>query len=228
MSGRRLDISTRPELMFGSVEWTATAEYCSRAAVGCRYLFAIDVSHGAVQSGMVETVVEGIRQLLYGSASAAYPFAGAGMQRNTRIGIMTFDSTLHYYNLHAALETPQMVIQADANEVFSPLSSGLFVDPVQSRRVIEGLLDSLPSLFSGEAVSVCGAAAQSCLESLKETGGKVLLFQAVLPTAGPGALVVREDAKILGLFFLIKEPTRNARCMSHTTISGVNWVKTLP
>lgn len=55
------------------------------------YLFAIDVSFHSVQSGVLLSCIEGLRYLLYGGSET--------IDKNAKIGIMTFDKTLHFHNL---------------------------------------------------------------------------------------------------------------------------------
>ncbi|KAJ3125731.1 Protein transport protein Sec24C [Nowakowskiella sp. JEL0407] len=194
MNGRRVDIDRHPELMFGTVEFVATKEYCARPPEPASYIFAIDVSWTAVQSGMLRTAVEALKNFLYGN-----PERG-GLPPSCRIGIMTYDSTIHFYNLRSNLEQPLMLVVCDIAEVFVPLSEGLLVDPVESRTVIENLLDSLPTMFENNRATqpVLGALVQAATLALKQKGGKLSIFHTVLPTTGPGALKPREDPKILG------------------------------
>ncbi|CAG8719921.1 5381_t:CDS:2, partial [Racocetra fulgida] len=113
-----------------------------------------------------------------------------------KIGIITFDKDIHFYNLQ--LEQAQMLVVSDINDVFVPLSSGLLVDPTQSRLVIEGLLDSLPAMFAENKIiePVLGAVVKAVHMALNETGGKLLIFQTALPTLGPGSIRHREDSKL--------------------------------
>lgn len=45
------DPSRRPEVRFGTVEYTATADYMARPPQPAVYLFLLDVSHNAIQTG---------------------------------------------------------------------------------------------------------------------------------------------------------------------------------
>ena len=45
------DPSRRPEVRFGTVEYTATADYMARPPQPAMYLFLLDVSHNAIQTG---------------------------------------------------------------------------------------------------------------------------------------------------------------------------------
>ncbi len=50
------DPSRRPEVRFGTVEYTATADYMARPPQPAMYLFLLDVSHNAIQTG--EYIIE--------------------------------------------------------------------------------------------------------------------------------------------------------------------------
>lgn len=56
-TGRRVDLDQRPELIKGSVEFIAPAEYMVRPPMPPLYFFLIDVSISAVQSGMLEVTI---------------------------------------------------------------------------------------------------------------------------------------------------------------------------
>lgn len=66
-----------------------------------RYFFAIDVSHTAVQSGSLPIICAAIKDSL-----ETLP----GNER-TQVGFLTFDSTLHFYNLKSSLSQPQMLVR---------------------------------------------------------------------------------------------------------------------
>ncbi|KAI9097181.1 Sec23/Sec24 trunk domain-containing protein [Phlyctochytrium arcticum] len=193
MSGRRQDISRRPELRKGTVEFVATKEYCAHPAKPASYVLAIDVSWNAIQSGMLTAAIHGIRELLLDDSSQSLP-------PGTKVGIITFDKSVHFYNLKPTLEQPQMLVVPDVGDMFVPLNEGFLVDPKESRAVIENLLDTLPTIFEGNRTSepALGAAVQAAQAALVGYGGKLTIFQTMLPTFGPGALKSREDQKLLG------------------------------
>ncbi|KAI8824197.1 Sec23/Sec24 trunk domain-containing protein [Fimicolochytrium jonesii] len=192
MSGRRMDLMRRPELRKGTIEFVASKEYCARPPVPVSYVFAIDVSWNAIQSGILKRAVEAIKQLLYHDERT--------LPQKAKVGIMTFDRAVHFYNLTPGLEQPQMLVVSDVADVFVPLNEGFLVDPRESRHVIENLLDTLPTIFEGNRTSepVLGAAVQAAFMALKDRGGKLSVFQTMLPTFGPGQLKSREDPKLFG------------------------------
>lgn len=88
-NGRRRDADERPELSCGSVEYVAPTEYMVRPPMPPVYFFLIDVSIAAVKCGMLKVAVETIKASL--DKLPGHP--------RTQIGFVTFDSTLHFYNL---------------------------------------------------------------------------------------------------------------------------------
>ncbi|CAG8524509.1 10789_t:CDS:10 [Ambispora leptoticha] len=190
MSGRRADLDQRPELKFGTVEFTAPKEYWARPPSPVSHIFAIDVSWNAIKSGMLVKCVEAIQDILYNTPNS--------IPQGGKIGIITFDKDIHFYNLTSTIEQAQMLVVPDINDVFVPLHSGLLVDPIESREVIKGLLNSLPTMFAENKTSesVLGSVVKASLAALNETGGKVLVFQTSLPISGPGAIRHRDDPKL--------------------------------
>jgi protein transport protein SEC24 len=64
-----------------------------------------------------------------------------------RTGFITFDSSIHFYNLKASLKAPQMLVVSDISDVIMPSPEDLLVNLQDSREVVEALLDSLPAMF---------------------------------------------------------------------------------
>ncbi|SPO32353.1 related to Protein transport protein Sec24C [Ustilago trichophora] len=184
-----------------------------RAPRPLTYFFAIDVSYSAVRSGALASSVEAIRETLYGpKASSAdqgtngAPDAdastgpGFGLVEGARVAILTFDRALHFYNLSAELDQAQMLVVGDIDEPFVPISEGLLADAWESRHLIEGLLDNLPTMFADSMVgdAALGAAVRGAQAALSTIGGQVNIFLSTIPTVGPGALKHREDTKLYG------------------------------
>lgn len=92
------------------------------------------------------------------------------------------------------------MVMPDIEDPFVPLSEGLFVNPYESRAVIEPLLDSIPSLFAQikNPEPALLPTLHAALGALEKTGGKIICSLSSLPTWGPGRLFLREDTKVLG------------------------------
>ncbi|KAJ1853413.1 COPII coat Sec23p-Sfb3p heterodimer component [Coemansia sp. RSA 1822] len=189
MVGRRLDREARPELHNGSVDFVATKDFVTRDPQPATFVFAIDVTWNAVQSSMVAQAAAAIKDTLYG---------GPGLPLGAKVAIITYDRSAHFYSLSPSLDQAQMMVVPDINDMFVPINEGFAVDPLESRHVIEGLLDSLPSMFAQNrtAEPVFGAVVQAVHEALRGRGGKLFAFQTALPTFGPGSLKQRDDPKL--------------------------------
>jgi len=202
-SGARVDRMERPELMLGTVEFTVPKEYWSKEPVGLRYLFLIDISQEATNRGLLAATCQGILNALYGPDPAdeeegdADQPAAPRLPTGSKIGIVTFDKEIQFYNLSAGLTSAQMMVMPDLEDPFVALASGLFVDPIESKTVITSLLKALPNMFTitkspePALLPVLNAA----LAALSATGGKILCSLSTLPTFGPGKLIMRDDGK---------------------------------
>lgn len=204
-SGIRVDRMQRLELMMGTVEYLVPKEYWAKEPVGLRWLFLIDVTQEAVNRNFITAVCEGIMDALYGSGddpanglqTGEEVAASRSLPSETRIGIVTFDKEVHFYNLSARLEQAQMMVMTDLEDPFVPLSEGLFVDPYESKDVISSLLSQLPTLFSNikNPEPALLPTLNAALAALSATGGKIVCSLSTLPTWGPGRLILRDDGK---------------------------------
>ncbi|KAJ5211843.1 uncharacterized protein N7498_003489 [Penicillium cinerascens] len=204
-TGARVDRMQRPELMMGTVEFLVPKEYWNKEPVGLQTLFLIDVSRESIHRGFLKGVCEGIAEALYGEDRAADGTEGdeatsRKIPAGAKVGIVTFDKEVHFYNLTASLGQAQMMVMTDLEEPFVPLSEGLFVDPYESKSVITSLLHRIPALFQHikNPDPALLPALNAALSALQPTGGRVVCSVASLPTWGPGHLSIREDPKIHG------------------------------
>jgi len=188
--GRRRDHAERYELNSGTVEFVAPADYMVRPPQPPAFVFLIDVSGRSVQSGMLNCVCASIKANL-----AKLP----GGSR-TQIGFVTFDSSLHFYSLKSSLSEPQMLCVSDLDEPFLPLPSELVVNLDESRHLVEALLDKLPAMFGNNLNpdAALAPALQAASAMMQHIGGKLMLFQAILPTLGRQTVRPREDTKAIG------------------------------
>ena len=204
-SGVRVDRMQRSELMMGTVEFLVPKEYWAKEPVDLRRLFLIDVSQEAVNRNFLSSVCEGILSALYEDVEDEHNGAQGGEEDPTarrdliswKVGIVTFDKEVHFYNLSARLEQAQMMVMTDLEDPFVPLSEGLFVDPYESKSVIKSLLAQLPALFSlvKNPEPALLPTLNAAIAALSSTGGKIICSLAALPTWGPGRLFLRDDGK---------------------------------
>ncbi|KOS17755.1 Uncharacterized protein ESCO_002794 [Escovopsis weberi] len=196
--GVRLDRDQRPELHRGTVEFVVPKEYWTREPVGLRWLFVIDVTQESYNRGFMETFCEGILAALYGGEDQEKDENGDPKRRlppGAKVGFVTYDKDIHFYNINAALDQPHMMVMPDLEDPFLPLGEGLFVDPYESRTVITTLLTRLPQMFSlvKNPEPALLAALNAGLAALEKTGGKMVCACSSLPTWGPGRLFMRDD-----------------------------------
>lgn len=117
----RLDHADHPELNKGTVDFVVESdEYWAppplprlaptyftsepppstpRRPVPLHYLFALDVSIKAVESGFLQSVCSILLDVLYGGTAIDGSTFEPCFPQGCRVGILTFDQTLHFYNL---------------------------------------------------------------------------------------------------------------------------------
>lgn len=189
-TGRRVDRYEKECLSRGSIEYVAPAEYMVRPPQPPVFFFAIDVSYAAVASGMLHSVVAGIKEALQ---------AGIPNGDRLQIGIMTYDTTLHFYSLTTS--SPQMLVVADLEDIFLPLAEGILVSAAENSSALLGLLDQLPEIFRDTTVNeTClGSAVRGAHLAMKHIGGKLIVCGACIPSVGTCPLKSsRENPRLLG------------------------------
>ncbi|KZV95863.1 putative ER to Golgi transport-related protein [Exidia glandulosa HHB12029] len=183
---------SRPELTSGAVEFVAPTEYMVRPPQPLVYVFLIDVSHAAVQSGMVATATRTILESLDRIPND---------DNRTRISLIAFDTALYFFSLTPGSTETSMLVVSDIDDVFLPKPNDqLVLNLTESRAAVETLLGRLQEMFQDTQIigSALGPALQAGFQLASTTGGKLITLSASLPTLGVGALKNREDPKILG------------------------------
>ncbi|KAK1342271.1 hypothetical protein QTO34_015027 [Cnephaeus nilssonii] len=197
--GRRLDHGERPELSLGSYEFVATLDYCrkNKPPNPPAFIFMIDVSYSNIKSGLVRLICEELKTVL-----ERLPREEPEAPSAVRVGFVTYNKVLHFFNVKSNLAQPQMMVVTDVGEVFVPLLDGFLVNYHESQSVIHNLLDQIPEMFadSNENETVFAPVIQAGMEALKaaDCPGKLLIFHSSLPTAeAPGKLRNRDDKKLI-------------------------------
>ncbi|CAD7675689.1 unnamed protein product [Nyctereutes procyonoides] len=198
-TGKRVDAYDRPELSLGSYEFLATVDYCKNNKFPSppAFIFMIDVSYNAIRSGLVRLLCEELKSLL-----DFLPREGGTEESAIRVGFVTYNKVLHFYNVKSSLAQPQMMVVSDVADMFVPLLDGFLVNISESRAVITSLLDQIPEMFADtrETETVFAPVIQAGMEALKaaECAGKLFLFHTSLPIAeAPGKLKNRDDRKLI-------------------------------
>ncbi|GJW98355.1 transport protein Sec24-like protein [Tanacetum coccineum] len=170
--GRRRDADERPELCRGTVEFIATREFMVRDPMPAVFFFLIDVSMNAVQTGATAGACSAISRVI----------ADLPEGPRTMVGIATFDSTIHFYNLKRALQQPLMLIVPDIQDVYTPLQTDVIVQLDECREHLDLLLESIPTMFQNNKTA----------DSAFGAGIKASSSISVLPSVGIAALSARE------------------------------------
>ncbi|CAL1699435.1 unnamed protein product [Somion occarium] len=181
----------RAELNHGVVEFVAPTEYMVRPPQPAVYIFLIDVSHSAIQSGMVATATRTILENL-----DRIPDENG----RTKVSIIAFDTSLYFFTLPSGGAESSMLVVSDIDDVFLPKPTDLLVNLQEARPALETLLGRLSDMFQDNHTvgSALGPALQAGFQMMAPIGGKIMVLTASLPSIGVGALKNREDPKVLG------------------------------
>ncbi|KAK9071221.1 hypothetical protein SSX86_009789 [Deinandra increscens subsp. villosa] len=183
--GRRRDADERPELCRGTVEFVATREFLVREPMPAVFFFLIDVSMNALQTGATAGACSAINRVL----------ADLPEGPRTMVGIATFDSTIHFYNLKRASQQPLMLIVPDVEDVYTPLETDVVVQLSECRQHLDSLLESIPTMFQNN---------------------KIADSAFVLPSVGIAALSAREAEGRTNISAGEKEPHKLLQAVDKT------------
>lgn len=173
-------------------------------------VFVIDVSYNNVKSGLVHLICSQMKSIIRN-----LPVDQGQTHTRMKVGFITYNNTVHFYNIKSTLAQPQMMVVGDVHEMFMPLLDGFLADPEDSEAVIDLLMDQIPKMYGDtrETETILYPAVQAGLEALKasDCAGKLLVFHSTLPISdAPGHLKNRDDRKLLGTekekTILSKEP----------------------
>lgn len=156
---QHVDRWSRPELNYGCVDFVASAEYMVRPPQPPAYVFVIDTSYQAVQSGMVATVAEAILQSL-----DAIP----NEDGRTKVGLITVDAAVGFYKLVG--DEPEMLVVGDLSDIYLPRATGdLMVNLADAKALLSGLLTKMRTMFSETHVT------HNCLGTALQAARKLLV-----------------------------------------------------
>ncbi|XP_059407126.1 protein transport protein Sec24C isoform X2 [Carassius carassius] len=169
--GRRVDCEKKPELSLGSYE--ILEKQTGKAAV---LLLAIDVSASAMRTGQLGHICKQICSQLQ-----ALNGPGETERSDLRVGLMTYDSRIHLYNLSPALSRPHMMVITDCEELELPVVEGLLVPLKVCIHILERVLQEIsfftsePDRFSSPELAVSAG-----LKILQDAAspGKLLIFHS--------------------------------------------------
>ncbi|XP_049434438.1 protein transport protein Sec24C [Epinephelus fuscoguttatus] len=171
VEGVRVDKDKRPELSMGSYE-ILDSQQGEPAAL----LLAIDVSASALRGGHLEFATQQILTLL-----TSLKREDGDALSDVRIGLMTYDSRIHLYDLSPALSRPHMLVITETEDLQLPVREGLLVSLKDCIDSIDSVLQLIPQ-FSPECDDCSGVpmelpvkAGLAVLQALS-CPGKLLIF----------------------------------------------------
>ncbi|KAJ7927616.1 protein transporter SEC24 [Mycena leptocephala] len=181
----------RAELNHSVVEFVAPTEYMVRAPQPAVLIFLIDVSHPAVQSGMVATATRALLENLDRIPDD---------DNITKVGIICYDVSLYFFSMAPGSTDSTMLVVSDIDDVFLPKPTDLLVNLSEARPALEALLGRIGDMFQENSIigSALGPALLAGSKLMAPIGGKILALSSSLPSLGEGSLKNREDPKILG------------------------------
>lgn len=194
-TGQRMDADTRHELRAGSVDYlVGSSDYWSRPPKPACYLFAVDVSSGAIASGLSGAAMMSIKSAI---GAGLLP----GSREGARVAIMTFDRSLHFFDGRGAEDGKAVTVQyvPDVMDPFVPIGgNALFLTPPQAVLAIDcaiethGLAPKQPGQNdppkATSAESALGSALQAIKMAFADCGGKGFVVAGSLPAFGVSKL----------------------------------------
>ncbi|KAK2838022.1 hypothetical protein Q5P01_015234 [Channa striata] len=171
--GFRVDKDKRPELSMGSYEILS-----SQKAEPAALLLAIDVSASALRGGHLECVTQQIQTLL-----TSLDRQGDDALSDVRVGLMTYDSRIHLYNLSPLLSRPHMLVITETEDLQLPVREGLLVSLKDCIDSINSVLQLIPQFSlecddsSGVPIEMPVRAGLAVMQALS-CPGKLLVFHA--------------------------------------------------
>lgn len=149
----RLDRWSRPELNYGCVDYVATSEFMSRPPQPPVYLFIIDTSLEAIQTGMIEILAEALT-----SSLDKIP----NHEGRTRIGFITVNDAIGFYGLTNS--QPELIVMSEIDDIYLPRAHGdLVVNLSEAKTIIFDLLDRLKSMFKWSTGTYSTTRNNNCL-----------------------------------------------------------------
>ena len=136
------------------------------------YIFVIDVSLASIHNGYLTSIIESIKAGINDITEN---------EEETKVAIITYDTSLHFYNLNPKLSQPQMYSVND-NVIYLPLPiDNLLVPLDRSRSIIISTLDMIQNSFNSNTNKDGNKmieALDACYLLGKDRGGKILFFNA--------------------------------------------------
>ena len=203
VNGRPLDIEAKPELQFGSYEAVVDSKQFNmkEGSVGRRdgigrqipvYSFLVDVSVGAVSTGLVQATIAGLKAATQLMVEKEGP---------SLVGIAMVDVRTHY--LCWSQGRVRQIIMADYEEAFGAIAPGRWLIRVTEETLpqIHALLDYVLSYANAGSTAthaVLYAAVKGTMNVLRSVGGGRIVVIQGSPSIGEGSSLAKEGIKVYG------------------------------
>jgi protein transport protein SEC24 len=131
------------------------------------YIFVLDTSFQAVQSGMISVAVDGIRNSLDSIPNE---------DGRAKVAFITADNAVAFYKLTG--DEPEILVVGDLADVYLPRSAGdLVVNLAESRGLVEDLLTRMKTMYNQSVTPAnCLGPALQAARKLLVSGGRVALM----------------------------------------------------
>ena len=183
------DRTGKSELYSGTYEFPAPPEYSVKPPMEPMFFFCLDVSEYSLHLGLPQQVISSVKGIL--------DYIPA--QERTRVGLMTYDTKMHFYRISEIGELTEIVV-TDINDPFVP-------DPIESltfnvsedREKLDNVLDKLADWTypqPSKQIISAGAVVEAFKNYfMKGRGGRLIVFSTQLGTVGKHQLPMRNDPK---------------------------------
>lgn len=145
-----------------TIEYIAPSEYMLRPPQPAVYLFLLDVSHAAIESGYLNVFCNVL-------ASNLSELPG---DARTQIGFIAYNSAVHFFSLAEGISQPHQMTILDVDDIFLPFPDNLVANLQERFELVTDLLAQLPTKFSKDydKGSALGAALQAAHKMISMTG----------------------------------------------------------
>lgn len=152
------DVTRRPEVKSSTIEFIAPSEYMLRPPQPAIYLFLLDVSLIAQQSGYLQSMCELLSENLDAIPGDA----------RTQIGFIAYDSAVHFYSIAESFNQPHEITVVDVEDVFLPCPDNLLINLKECKEMIKDLLKQMPTRYAHthDTNSAMGAALQAAYKMM--------------------------------------------------------------
>lgn len=167
---QRIDRWDRAELNYGCVDYVASSDFMSRPPQPPVYVFVIDTSLEAIQSGMIEVLAEALTTSLDKIPNH---------EGRTRVGFITVNQAIGFYGLNN--KQPELLMMSEIDDIYLPRAhEDLVVNLSEAKAVVLDLLERLKSMFKMTAQTYVTTKNNNCLGAALKAARYLLVCTSYL------------------------------------------------